>query len=306
MLALSADGDKAGSGILWAVVPFDGDANTQRGVQGIVLALDAQDVSRTLWTSEQLPKRDALGLYAKFNPPIVANGKVFVPTYGDEEELRTYRSDQPRKFPQHYYVAVYGVDPPNPAARPVVNQTRNDITVVRVELTPLSLDTSACSRLDAGTMDCTEALAQGAQAPSFHRLLIGVNQDLSTCDLVRVTTASRDAALPTSSGVGFWSSQALGANLAAEDSGRFTEKGGLKQVGTGTLANGDPASLHQFAGVSNCGLPNADRLTRLFKPFMRFENATNGPIFQNWDVFSNYEIKGPDTQLDRSGQVLRP
>jgi hypothetical protein len=271
-----------------------------------VLALDAQDVSRTLWTSEQSPDRDGLGLYAKFNPPMVANGKVFVPTYGDEEELRTYRSDQPTKFPQHYYVAVYGVDPPNPAARPVVNQTRNDITVVRVEVTPLNLDATACSRLDTGTLDCTEALAQSAQAPSFHRVLIGVNQDLSTCDLVRVTTASRNAAMPTSSGVGFWSSQVLGANLAAEDSGRFTEKGGLKQTGAATLANGDSASLHQFVGVSNCALSGTDRLTRLFKPFMRFENASNGPIFQNWDVSANYEIKGPETQFDRSGQVLRP
>ena len=34
----------AGTGIVWAVVPLDGDANQQRGVKGIVLALDAQDV----------------------------------------------------------------------------------------------------------------------------------------------------------------------------------------------------------------------------------------------------------------------
>ena len=78
MLALSANGNAAGTGILWAVVPLDGDANRQRGVKGIVLALDAQDVSRTLWTSEQFSDRDRLGLFAKFNPPIVANGKVFV------------------------------------------------------------------------------------------------------------------------------------------------------------------------------------------------------------------------------------
>ena len=72
MLALSANGNKAGTGILWAVVPLDGDANQQRGVKGIVLALDAQDVSRTLWTSEQFVERDRLGLFAKFTPPTVA------------------------------------------------------------------------------------------------------------------------------------------------------------------------------------------------------------------------------------------
>jgi hypothetical protein len=55
-----------------------------------VLALDAQDVTRTLWTSEQFAQRDRLGLFAKFNPPVVANGKVFVATYGDDEPRRTY------------------------------------------------------------------------------------------------------------------------------------------------------------------------------------------------------------------------
>ena len=58
MLTLSANGSKAGTGIVWAVVPLDGDANQQRGVKGIVLALDAQDVTRTLWTSEQFAQRD--------------------------------------------------------------------------------------------------------------------------------------------------------------------------------------------------------------------------------------------------------
>jgi hypothetical protein len=310
MLALSADGDKTGSGILWAVVPFDGDANKQRGVNGIVLAFDAQDVSRVLWTSEQAPNRDSLGLFAKFNPPLVVAGKVFVPTYGDEEELRNYLNDDApnqNQFPKHYYVAVYGLNPPNPITRRVVNQDRNDITVVRVEVTPLNLDKALCNRLDAaGTRDCTEALALGAGAPSFHNFIVTANQNLAGCDLVRVTTASRNAAWPTASGVGFWSSQAVGANVAADDSGHFTDKGSMKQTGAATLANGDPASLHQFVGVSNCGLPDTDRVTRLFKPYMRFEDATNGPTFQNWDVSANYVIKGPETQFDRSGQILRP
>ncbi len=55
MLSLTANGSTPGSGILWAVVPLDGDANKQRGVHGIVLALNAEDVSQTLWTSEQVP-----------------------------------------------------------------------------------------------------------------------------------------------------------------------------------------------------------------------------------------------------------
>jgi hypothetical protein len=42
MLLLSANGSTEGSGILWAAVPLDGHANTQRGVKGIVLALSEQ------------------------------------------------------------------------------------------------------------------------------------------------------------------------------------------------------------------------------------------------------------------------
>ena len=132
MIALSADGNKAGSGIVWAVVPLDGDANRQRGVKGIVLALDAQDVSRTLWTSEQSAQRDRLGLFAKFTPPLVADGKVFMATYGDTEQRRIYGDGQrPTTFPRNYYVAVYGLQPAPPVPRVVVDQDRDDVTVVR-------------------------------------------------------------------------------------------------------------------------------------------------------------------------------
>ncbi len=109
MLSLSSDGSKLGTGILWAVVPLDGDANKERGVRGILLALDAQNVSRTLWTSEQSGGPDRLGLFAKFAPPTVAGGKVFVPTYGAAEIRHTYGDySRPVQFPTHYYVAVYG------------------------------------------------------------------------------------------------------------------------------------------------------------------------------------------------------
>jgi hypothetical protein len=114
MLSLSSDGGNAGTGIVWAVVPLDGDANKERGVTGIMLALDALDVSKTLWTSEQSGGRDRLGLFAKFTPPTVAGGKVFVATYGDAEARRTYREfARPVQFPTRYYVAVYGLRQPS-------------------------------------------------------------------------------------------------------------------------------------------------------------------------------------------------
>ena len=44
-------------------------------------AFDASDVTRELWNSEKLPARDAFGDFAKYNPPTIYNGRVYVPTF---------------------------------------------------------------------------------------------------------------------------------------------------------------------------------------------------------------------------------
>lgn len=104
MLSISSNGSRPGTGIVWAVVPLNGNANKRRGVEGMVLALDAQNASRELWRSEG--PNDKLGMFAKFCPPTVAGGKVFVATFGDRAgDLRQdYRDIQ-------YYLAVYGLRP---------------------------------------------------------------------------------------------------------------------------------------------------------------------------------------------------
>jgi hypothetical protein len=306
MLALSANGSTAGTGILWAVVPLNGDANRQRGVTGLVLAFDAQDVSRTLWTSEQFSDRDRLGLFAKFNPPVIANGKVFVPTYGDEEPLRVYGGDaHPPAFPRKYYVAVYGLLDPKPAPV-IVNQDRDDVTVVRAQTVPLILGPNQCTAIDGVSVDCTSALTQAAGAPSVHRAVFGASQNFAGCLLLRVTVASKDTGLANSTGIGFWSAQAAGGNQTAEDSGRFVPKAQLKAVGTATLKSGAPATLHEFVGVANCPAGEGIVLSRLFKPYMQFEGAADGRIFRNWDLAEDYRISPTILSFDRSGDVLRP
>jgi len=85
ILSLSADGSKAGTGIVWAThsdVAEDADHGaTQHIAPGILRAFDASDLSRELWNSNLDKPRDDLGNFAKFSPPIVANGKVFVATF---------------------------------------------------------------------------------------------------------------------------------------------------------------------------------------------------------------------------------
>lgn len=305
MLTVSANGSAAGSGIVWAVVPLDGDANQQRGVHGIVLALDASDVTRTLWTSEQVSQRDRLGLFAKFNPPVVANGKVFVATYGDDEPRQTYAGNShPNQFPKNYYVAVYGSQPTPPPPQRMVDQDRDDVTVVRAATEPLTLDTRQCTPIDAASIDCTNAVAQANSTPAFHRVVFGANPNMAGCSLLRVTTAALNTGLQNSVGIGFWSSQALAGNQAAEDSGRLIPKAQLKVVGDAVLKNGAPATLHEFVGVANCSGGGPQEVDRLFKPYMQFEGADQ-TIFRNWDLASNYLISRAVPQFDRSSDVLR-
>lgn len=82
-LAVSSDGNKPGTGIVWASHPFDANANWVT-VPGILQAFDATDVSKELWSSKQNAARDDLGKFAKFNCPTVANGKVYLATFSNK------------------------------------------------------------------------------------------------------------------------------------------------------------------------------------------------------------------------------
>ena len=85
MLTLSANGGVAGTGILWASFP------TQNGTNGAwhttsagdLFAVDASNVTHVLWS-------DTLGTWnvAKFAPPLVANGHVYLGTFSNS--LRVY------------------------------------------------------------------------------------------------------------------------------------------------------------------------------------------------------------------------
>ncbi|HLK33772.1 MAG TPA: hypothetical protein VKT29_11820, partial [Terriglobales bacterium] len=79
-LSISANGSQSGSGIVWASGPSSGDANEQTQ-PGILVAYDASNLSHKLWDSNLDLSRDAVGSYAKFTPPTIANGKVYEPAF---------------------------------------------------------------------------------------------------------------------------------------------------------------------------------------------------------------------------------
>ena len=82
ILSLSANGTNAGTGIIWAFVNTSASAN-QATVAGTLHAYDAQNVARELWHSDMIPSRDAVGNFAKFVAPTVANGKVYLATFSN-------------------------------------------------------------------------------------------------------------------------------------------------------------------------------------------------------------------------------
>jgi hypothetical protein len=82
-MSISANGNTAGTGIVWASHPYNQSAN-QAVVDGIVRAYDASDLTKELWNSKQNASRDDIGKFAKFCPPTIANGKVYMASFSNK------------------------------------------------------------------------------------------------------------------------------------------------------------------------------------------------------------------------------
>ncbi|MCC6588241.1 MAG: hypothetical protein IT168_16230 [Bryobacterales bacterium] len=76
--SLSANGADPASGIVWGVTT---ESRKNGGLApGTLRAFLATDITKELYNSDSNKARDALGDFTKFAPPVVANGKVYVPT----------------------------------------------------------------------------------------------------------------------------------------------------------------------------------------------------------------------------------
>jgi outer membrane protein assembly factor BamB len=127
MLTISCNGTASqkaeGRAIVWALHPVTGDAN-HGTVAGMLQAFKADDLRQAIYSSNHDPLgTDDLGDFAKFCPPVVANGKVYVATFSQQ-------------------LVVYGLLPARQKDRPVVGkwlqadipiQTKDDDRTFRVE-----------------------------------------------------------------------------------------------------------------------------------------------------------------------------
>jgi hypothetical protein len=82
-LSVSSFGTRTGTGILWATRASAGSPG-EMSAPGVLEAYDATHVTAPIWSSATDAARDALGRWAKFAPPTIANGKVYVPTFSKQ------------------------------------------------------------------------------------------------------------------------------------------------------------------------------------------------------------------------------
>jgi len=82
VLTLSANGSTAGTGIVWSSIPLNQDADTGT-VEGVLRAFDANNLTTELWDSTMNLPRDDMGLWPKYSPPTVVNGKVYMASFSN-------------------------------------------------------------------------------------------------------------------------------------------------------------------------------------------------------------------------------
>ncbi len=83
LLSVSSNGGTDGTGILWASYGLAGCDPNSYTCAGILRALDANDPTKELWNSSMVAA-DAVGNYAKFVNPTIANGKVYLATFSNK------------------------------------------------------------------------------------------------------------------------------------------------------------------------------------------------------------------------------
>ncbi len=91
-MSISANGSKAGTGILWETTGNRSDPS----IPATLHAFDAGNLANEIWNSDMTGGADSVGMFAKFANPTVADGKVFVPTWSGSLAVYGLRSMQQR------------------------------------------------------------------------------------------------------------------------------------------------------------------------------------------------------------------
>jgi hypothetical protein len=154
ILTLSANGQQSGTGVLWAtVVTGDGDDENNPPQPGELLAFNGGNVSQELWDTTMNASSDQVGNFAKFVPPLVANGKVYVATWSNQVVVYGL------KLTLSPAAAAFGSQTVNVASAPV-SVTVADIGKQAVSLSSITLSGTNASQYSQ-TNTCGGSVAAG-------------------------------------------------------------------------------------------------------------------------------------------------
>jgi hypothetical protein len=190
-LSISSNQNQTGSGIVWAVKPA-ADPGHQT-VSATLYAFDANNLSHELWDSNQNASRDALGNYAKFCPPTIANGKVYMATFS--KQLVVYGLLAP-PTPSIRFVQVNAATPQSLTASVSVpyssSQNAGDLNIVVVGWN----DTSSSVTSVSDSLGNTYTLAIGPTTASGARQSIYYAKNIKGGSNTVSVTFNQAAAYP--------------------------------------------------------------------------------------------------------------
>ena len=238
VLSISANKSVAGTGIVWAARPYSGLANPGP-VPGILHAFDANNLSHELWNSKQIASRDDVGNYAKFNPPTVANGKVYLGTFSNQ--LLVYGLN-PGQGSGIGFVQVASATPQSPTQSVPVTfpgtQLAGDLNVVVVGWN----DTTSTVQSVTDTTGNTYSLAVGPTTGTALRQSIYYGKNIKAGNSNKVTiTFNAAAAYPDVrilEYTGLDPNNPLDVTSSATGSGTAANSGSATTTGTNDLIFG--------------------------------------------------------------------
>jgi outer membrane protein assembly factor BamB len=162
MLSLSAQGSH--DGILWAAIHATGDS-WHESRPGILHAYDADNIMHELWNSLQDPQRDDCGNYSKMAPPTIANGKVYLPSFGTQNT----GSGQ---------LCIYGLLPNGPVPQPPAGlhaAARNGRAFLEWAASGPAITYDVRKSTNQGQSFAT--IASGLTSPAFEDIAVTLGKD---------------------------------------------------------------------------------------------------------------------------------
>jgi hypothetical protein len=154
-LALSANGNAPGSGVLWASTA--GNSAASPPVLPTLHAFNAENVTQELWNTTMNAARDGFGAFARYVPPLVANGKVYMATFSNQVAVYGL-------FPTYTLVPTslaFGSQTTN-VASPPMSATVTNTGAVALPITSVTL--SGANPLEFGqTNTCGASVAVAAK-----------------------------------------------------------------------------------------------------------------------------------------------